>query len=253
MDWFANPNKQQIAKILELLILKKTEIRVHIDGEKNPFKSKLVKTGSKTVESRSNALEKQPVLIMEKIFPERGNSILKSSSNILIECLLAEVQVRFKTRYMGISSDYPHSGIVLEFPDSLEMKEQRRDDRTIQNVPDFISVEFSLKDASGKKRSYELDVVDCSKHGLGLLVSDKHKGLLRLLKPGDKIKDITFYATWTMIQVDAVVKHRSKIESGKNRGQYIIGVESSEIIENCKPPDPGAANQTAPANHNNSG
>ena len=119
-------------------------------------------------------------------------------------------------------------------------------------MPDFISVEFSLGDESGKKRSYELDIVDCSKHGLGLLITDKDIELLRILKPGDKIRDITFFATWTMIQVDAVVKHRSKIESGKHKGQYVIGVESSQIIENCKPPDSEDPSFKAPANRDDS-
>jgi hypothetical protein len=253
MAWFVNVNKQQIAKIIELLILKKTEINVRLKGEKKPFRSTFVKLGSKSAANYSKASENQPVLIMEKVFPEQGNRIIESALNILIECILGEVQFRFNSRYLGISSDYPYFGIVIEFPDSIEIKEQRRDDRVIPKMPDFISVEFSLGDESGKKRSYELDIVDCSKHGLGLLVTDKDIELLRILKPGDKIRDITFFATWTMIQVDAVVKHRSKIESGKHKGQYVIGVESSQIIENCNPPDSEGTSFKAPANHDDSG
>jgi hypothetical protein len=253
MDWFANVNKQQISKIAELLILKKTEIKVRIKGEKNTFGSKFIKLGSRAVEAHSNIPEKQSVLIMEKVFPEQGNRLFESSPDVLIECVLGEVQFRFNSRYLGISSDYPYFGIIIEFPDTLEIKEQRRDDRIIQKVPDFISVEFSLGDESGKERPYQLDIVDCSRHGLGLLVTDKDIELLRMLKPGDKIKGIIFYATWTMIQVDAVVKHRSKIESGEHKGQYVIGIESSEIIENCKPPDSEGKSHKAPANHGNSG
>lgn len=236
MDWFADVNKQQIAKIIELLILKKTEIKVRIKGEKNTFGSTFIKLGSKAVESHSKTPEKQPVLIMKKVFPEQGNSLLESSPDVLIECVLGEVQLRFNSRYLGISSDYPYFGIIIEFPESLEIKEQRRDDRVIPKMPDFISVEFSLGEISGKERSYELGIVDCSRHGLGLLVTDKEIELLRMLKPGYKIKDITFYASWTMIQVDAVVKHKSRIKSGKHKGQYVIGIQSSEIIENCRPP-----------------
>lgn len=236
MDWFVNVNKQQIAKIIELLILKKTEIKVRIKGEKNPFRSTFIKLGSRPGESDSKTPEKQPALIMEKVFPEKGNGLIESSPDVLIESVLGEVQFRFKTRYLGISSDYPYFGIITEFPESLEIKEQRRDDRVIPKMPDFISVEFSFGEISGKERSYKLDIFDCSRHGLGLLVTDKEIELLRMLKPGDKIKDITFYASWTMIQVDAVVKHRSKIKSGKHKGQYVIGIESSEIIENCRPP-----------------
>jgi hypothetical protein len=51
-----------------------------------------------------------------------------------------------------------------------------------------------------------------------------------MLNPGDSIKDITFYATWTLIKVDATVRHISKIEEGR----YIIGVDSSEIIESSE-------------------
>ncbi len=247
MDWSLNSNKQQIGKIVELLILKKTEIGVRIKGHEKPFKSKLIKLDSKNVESPSKAPKKLSVLIMEKLFPEQGNSLIESSPDILMECVLGEVHLRFSSRYLGVNSDYPYFGIVLALPDSLEIKEQRRDDRIIPKVPDFISVGFSLGDESGEERSYELDIVDCSRHGLGLLVTDKEIELLRMLRPGDKIKDVTFYATWTMIQVDAVVIHRSRIESGEHKGQYVIGIESSEIIENCKPPD------KQPGNHVNSG
>jgi len=252
MDWSANVNKQQIAKIIELLILKKTEIRVRIKGQQNPFRSKFIKLSSRSGDNYSKTPENQPALIMEKVFPEQGNSLVETSPNVLIECVLGEVQLRFNSRYLGISSDYPYFGIIIELPDSLEIKEQRRDDRITPKMPDFISVEFSLGDKTGKKQSYELDIFDCSRHGLGLLVTDKNIELLRMLKPGDKIKDITFYATWTMIQVDAVVKHRSKIESGKHKGQYVIGVESSDIIENCKPTDSEGTGHKAPANHDSS-
>jgi len=237
MDWFSNVNRQQIAKIIELLILKKTEIKVRMIGQENTFRSKFIKLGLKSGDHDTKATEKQPVLIMEKVFPEQGNGLFESSPNVLIECALGEVQFRFSSLYLGISGDYPYFGIIIEFPESIDIKEQRRDDRIIPQVPDFISVEFSLESESGQERPYELDIVDCSKHGLGLLVTDKDIELLRLLKPGDKIRNIKFYATWTMIQVDAVVKHRSKIESGEYKGQYVIGVESTEIIENCKPPD----------------
>ena len=60
-----------------------------------------------------------------------------------------------------------------------------------------------------------------------------------------RIKDITFYATWTFIQVDTTVRHIAKIKSKESwprgpgfpiqnephKGLYIIGVESRGIIE----------------------
>jgi hypothetical protein len=91
-----------------------------------------------------------------------------------------------------------------------------------------------LGKAPGK--DYQVGVIDCSSRGLGLLITEKEMELLQILKPGDKIKDLRCYAARAMITVDAEVKHITKIEEGNFKGQYIIGIESSEMIESCSPP-----------------
>ena len=81
---------------------------------------------------------------------------------------------------------------------------------------------------------YNLNVLDCSRHGLGLIVTKEDFDLLEKLRNGDKIKNISFYATWTLIKVAGHVRHKTKIEEGKYKGCYLLGIESPEVIESCK-------------------
>jgi hypothetical protein len=115
----------------------------------------------------------------------------------------------------------------------LNIQEKRREDRIPQEMPEFITVEFSVAGEGGERKHYELNVVDCSAHGLGLLVTDKDMDLIQSLNPGDKIEEITYYASSSMIKVEGTVVHKTKVHEGKYRGAYVVGIESPEIIESC--------------------
>jgi hypothetical protein len=78
-------------------------------------------------------------------------------------------------------------------------------------------------------------VVDCSRKGLGLLITKKDFDLLSGLKVGDTITNMVFFAKWTMITVNGTVKHLTKLDQGRYSGCYSLGIESQEIIESCKP------------------
>jgi hypothetical protein len=98
-------------------------------------------------------------------------------------------------------------------------------------MPDFVSVAFSIM---GKDKVYDLGVMDCSMHGLGILITRKDFDLVRLVKPGDRIRDIVFYSENAMIKVDGVVRRLTKMSTGKYKDSYVMGIESPEVIENCK-------------------
>ena len=54
---------------------------------------------------------------------------------------------------------------------------------------------------------------------------------MKLLKIGDIIiKNVTFSASWAMITLDVTVRHISKINSGSYAGEYLVGVETCEMI-----------------------
>jgi hypothetical protein len=235
MGLYLLKNRQKILEIINLIISKGLEIKVRINEEEAPFTSSLIHYSSPTGEDlTSTAAIERAELIMQKLTPAHGNALIQSSSDVLVECEFNQKSLRFNTRYIGISNKQPHFGIIVGFPDSLDVQDTRREERTALTMPDFISIEFKLGKSPGK--DYQVGVIDCSSHGLGLLITRKDMELLQMLKPGDKIKDMTCYAARAMITVDAEVKHITKIEEGNFKGQYIIGIESSEIIESCRQP-----------------
>ena len=113
---------------------------------------------------------------------------------------------------------------------AIQNEKTRREDRRKFSIPEFIYAEFKLE-----ARSYNLKIFNISRYGLGLIVTHKDFVLLDSLKVGDTLEHITFYATWTMINVNAIVRHKTKISKGKYQGCYIFGIESDDIIESCKP------------------
>ena len=82
---------------------------------------------------------------------------------------------------------------------------------------------------------YDLPVLNCSRHGLALLITQDDFELLHMLPKGKKVNRMTFYTGWAVIEVNGRVAHKIKIETGEHRGCYLIGIESDEVIEYCKP------------------
>ena len=110
--------------------------------------------------------------------------------------------------------------------------DKRRDSRHTYDIPDFVSVQFKLGEDD---KAYELKVVDCCRNGIGMLITKKDLDILQKVKNGDKIKDMSFFASWTMITVDGTVCHQTKIPKGKLKDCYLMGIKSEDIIESCKP------------------
>ena len=114
----------------------------------------------------------------------------------------------------------------------MDPSDKRRDTRHSYDIPDFVSVQFRLGDS---EKTYELNVVDCCRNGIGLLITKKDLDILQKVKRGDKIHDMSFFASWTMITVDGTVCHQTKIEKGKFKGCCLMGIKSDDFIESCKP------------------
>ena len=93
----------------------------------------------------------------------------------------------------------------------------------------FISAVFRLKTGAGGVRSYDLNILNYSGQDLGLLVTEKEVDLLRTLKPGDKINDISLFADAALIKLEGTVKNKLKIKDGTYCGKYFLGLES-EIV-----------------------
>jgi len=231
MSWHILKNEQKIARTIRHLISANKEIQVHIKGKSKVFTSKIIK-----IDKGDASLEvMKTILIIEKLVPDKGNSLIQSMPEVGLYFLINDKPCRCSVYYLGISSTPPYFGFIVSCPKSIEIEEKRFEERFVYEFPDFVSAEFSLGKESKEKKTYELAVMDCSRHGLGLIITKEHFDLLQKIKKGHKLQDITFYASWSMIKVDGIVKHLTQIEDGKHKGCYLLGIESKEIIESCRP------------------
>lgn len=225
-------DKREIKGMIDDLIENRRPIHVTIEGEEDPFISKIIHI---TQEDMFADLDEQPDMIIEKLSPEKGNSLIQSCSKVDLAFSINDSPCGCSVLYKGISSAHPHFGFIVRFPEVLHMEEKRRESRRRYEMPDFVSVEFSLPGGPDKDKVYHLDVVDCSDHGLGLLVTRKDRELKGQLNKGDLLKDITFFAASAMITVDGTVRHMTEVKRDTNKGCLMLGIESPEILQNCKP------------------
>jgi hypothetical protein len=227
MKWHVLDNKQKILRILQKTVSNKTELRVRIRGAKNPFTSRLlmiVEAGT-LLELENLAIDTEVRLIIEKLNPARGDALIQSFPDVLMEFLVNENLCQCTSRNTGVSNIPPHFGFIMSCPEKLEIQEKRRDKRTRYEEPKMVTVEFRLPTGRGKDRKYTLNVFDRSKQGFGLLVQKEDFGLLKILNRGDTLQNMTFYSESLMLKMDAVVRHKTRIEEGRHKNCYILGIE----------------------------
>ena len=117
----------------------------------------------------------------------------------------------------------------------MEFNERRRLERYTYEESEIAYVEIRLPKDLDREEIYSLRVNDCSNDGIGILVTKKNLGLLRTIKKGDKIEDISFFAPWTVFKMDGTVMHKSKVEKDPQEVSYILGIRSQDSIDNFKP------------------
>lgn len=226
-------DREKILLIIKHLVSNKKEINVRFEGESTVFTSRFIKIDK----DKSPSEMPESLVIIEKLTPNKGNELIQSVQQVVTEFLFQEKSCQCALKTVGISSTPPYFGFILRLPESIEIVEKRSEGRQIYDVPDFISAEFQFGREPEEEKLYELTVTDCSGHGLGLIITNKEVDLLKKLKKGDRIRDISFYTPWAVVRVDGVVKHITEIHEGKYKGCYLMGIESQDIIESCRPKD----------------
>lgn len=221
--------RQKIKETIDFLISRKTGITIQIEGHQTSFASKIIKVNYRDVSSGTG---KGPELIIERLTPEEGNTLIKSGSQLTARFSLKDTSCRFNTRYLGTTSEDP-LGLTVNFPEFIDVREKRRRDRRGDEIPEFVSVEVRLKNGSNKNRSYELGIFDCTAYGIGILVKEEHYDLLEIVEVGDKLRDITLYGPHTIVKVYGTVRHKSK-RSTQDEDFYIVGVEFDEPLKDFK-------------------
>jgi len=224
-------DRQKIIKIIDHLISTKSTVSVSVKSAASAFSSIVINADQNYA---SLAKGRRAVIVMDKLAPERGNSLIQASPKVTLKFDVTDQPCSCVVNYIGISSIPHHSGFVLTMPDVIEIGEKRVESRAVFDSPDFLLAEICIGKGEKDERHYELSVVDCAAHGLGMLIPVKDLDILERIKVGDVIKDISFYAANAVLRVDGIVRHITKIEEGKFKGSYYMGIESKDIIPSCK-------------------
>jgi hypothetical protein len=214
-------DKDRIMKITDSLVSHEMEVKVRIGHEKTVFTTRVIKASEDC---------NRPMLIIQKLIPEYGNALLQSSSAIVLEFSVNGNLCQCPVEYIGINHDL---GFSVSLPESIAVEEKRRHDRYVYKYPEVASVLLKWGQGHKEEQDYYVEVVNCSRHGLGLLVSE-NSNLLRMLKKGDRLQKMRFYTNWAVIEVNGTVVHKTKVETGEHKGSYIVGIQSDEVIEYCK-------------------
>ena len=111
------------------------------------------------------------------------------------------------------------------------MGKDRGKDRYTYEGPDSVYVRFKIDNDPEEEREHVLHVIDTSKTGLALLITDKESDLLRILEKGDTIRKMTFFGARVRIKEDGIVRHITKVKDGEYKGCYILGVYAPDIAE----------------------
>ena len=220
--------KENLRQLIDFLISRNRRITVQIEGNKALYNSKIVKADYGDPLSK---MSEESKLIIEKLEPETGNALLKLSPEIVIQFQLEKISCQFDARYLGESTEYPHIGLILSFPDSVRMKERRGYDRNTEKIPDFLEAVLTLPKGEEETVTYKLMVINRSANGVGILVTSKDFDLLEMVNKGDVLQDLELCAPRAIVKVNGTVRHVTKLEGPKHEGSYVIGVKLDEALE----------------------
>ena len=219
MGLFETKETKDILAIINHLISKNVEISAEIKGSDEPFRTKVVK-----LKGESEARK----LIIEKFYPDTGNSLVQASPEVNFSFEAGERRCFFTTQYLGINTQYPEFGLILDFPTGIQVEDMRAEQRIHNGLAKFISAEFTLK---GDTKLYQLKVINLGSHGLGLVVEEEHFDLLDRVEVGDTIKDLRFYLKVATLTVDGIVKHKTAVKTGDLKGNYVLGIQADFVID----------------------
>jgi hypothetical protein len=221
---------QKIIGTIEYLIARKTDITVKIEGHEKPFLSRIIEVN---YGDTSSDTEEESTLILERLSPEEGNAFCQAGSRMMALFSLRETSCRFNTRCLSVPGEQTDEGLVVTFPESIDIREKRRRDRRGDEIPDFVSVVVKVKDESRKDKTYELEIFDCTAYGLGILVRDKYIDILEKIEVGDKLRDITLYGAYTIVKVKGTARHKTK-RNIEGEDIHVVGVEFDEPLKDFK-------------------
>ncbi|RJR35862.1 MAG: hypothetical protein C4576_24590 [Desulfobacteraceae bacterium] len=225
MAWQSLGSEAEIKRIFDSVIQTGTSIEVHIAGEDQTFFSKFVQV----VPSPGKDLKEAEAglhLALKNLSPDFGNQRIRKFPAVEIFFPFRQFLCRFRSDVLRADQN-PQSEIVIGYPPLLEVEEKRKEERFYPDSPDFLSAVLKHTDKRKQEtRTYDLPVLNFSRHGVGLLVGKDALSLLDELRQGDFIPEILLFGEVLVIQLSAVVRHKSVITEGLHAGLHMVGLES---------------------------
>jgi len=219
MEFFTIEEKDKIITIVKYMISEGVEVEVEIQGTDESFATRAI--------AIKEFLEGDRIIV-EKLHPENGNSLIQSAPEVVFSFDVKDRSATFATKYVGIHTEDPHYGLLIEFPTTVRLEEKRREERITDGLTKLLSVEFGLE---GDDKQYQLSVGNIGSSGIGFIVEKGDFDLFEKINVGDQIRDVTFFFPIATITIDATIKHMTLIKEGQFRGCYLVGIESSSLME----------------------
>jgi len=231
MPEMRSKNKKRIRETIESLFYGDGTVELEFEEEETPFASRIIKVDHEDALLKHG---KRGTLILSRLSPQKGNAIIQSASQMKVRFHLRGLEYHFTSNYIAKSFESPFFGYIITYPEELMIPDRRRDSRHEiggEVPPPFVNARFTLRESSGRDKSYDLKVFDISKNGVGILVWKEQYDLLDKMKSGKKLEEMDLFATWTEAKVSGTVKHASIINEGKYRGHYRMGIKLDESLE----------------------
>ena len=219
MGFFTIKEKKSILDIIHYLISEKVKIEVDLKESDEQF----ITTFLKIHKDRGLGC-----LIIEKLYPEVGNSLIQSFPDVVFSFTIRGRKGVFQAIYQGINTEYPEFGLIVDFPQSIQIEDRRKERRVENNFRRFLSAELILE---GERVTRQLQVINLGSHGIGLIVGRKNLDLLDKVNVGDVIKNLTFFLAEATLTIDGEVIHKTPIDHGRLKGSYILGIKSDFLVD----------------------
>jgi hypothetical protein len=157
--------KEKLIDLIDFLISQEREITVQIEGNKTSYTSRIIKEVDGDILSK---VGKGNQLIIEKLTPDTGNTLLKLSPRLVIQFPLGDQTCQFHAKYLGESTNYPYKGLTVSFPESVRIVERRIYDRNKSNFLETDEEEEMKKPGIGSLEE-RIDKLEQRSRLLGIL------------------------------------------------------------------------------------
>ena len=75
----------------------------------------------------------------------------------------------------------------------MEKKEKRSEERFNYKIPEFVYAEFKVGKGPKEDKVYDLKVMNSSRYGLTMVITQKDFDLLQILNEGDTLQNMSFF------------------------------------------------------------